>query len=187
MAAWQVRPPRLVTMAAAVFITGSQSGVVVSATSTSPGWKDESWCASVTTRTRPVAMRGADGAAGGEHRPLPFQREGFHFQRAAARGDGLRPRLDDVEVAVQAVLGPLDVHRPRAAGTVVVLDPDRVFGEPQHIVVGQAEALPVGSGVGTLRVGSRVRPGRVDHLHLLLAEPRRSTARWPCRKVGLWT
>ena len=42
MAAWQVRPPRLVTMAAAVFITGSQSGVVVSATSTSPGRKDES-------------------------------------------------------------------------------------------------------------------------------------------------
>jgi hypothetical protein len=37
MAAWQVRPPRLVTTAAAVFITGSQSGVVVSATSTSPG------------------------------------------------------------------------------------------------------------------------------------------------------
>ncbi len=35
--AWQVRPPRLVTIAAAVFITGSQSGVVVSATSTSPG------------------------------------------------------------------------------------------------------------------------------------------------------
>ena len=32
--AWQVRPPRLVTIAAAVFMTGSQSGVVVSATST---------------------------------------------------------------------------------------------------------------------------------------------------------
>ena len=36
MAAWQVRPPRLVTIPAAFFITGSQSGVVVSATSTSP-------------------------------------------------------------------------------------------------------------------------------------------------------
>ena len=39
MAAWQVRPPCSVTMAAAVFITGSQSGVVVRATSTSPGRK----------------------------------------------------------------------------------------------------------------------------------------------------
>ena len=37
IAAWQVRPPRSVTTAAAVFITGSQSGVVVSETSTSPG------------------------------------------------------------------------------------------------------------------------------------------------------
>jgi len=36
IAAWQVRPPRLVTMAAAVFITGSQSGVVESAMRTSP-------------------------------------------------------------------------------------------------------------------------------------------------------
>ena len=38
IAAWQVRPPRSVTIAAAFFITGSQSGVVMSATSTSPGW-----------------------------------------------------------------------------------------------------------------------------------------------------
>ena len=30
MAAWQVRPPRFVTIAAAVFMTGSQSGVVMS-------------------------------------------------------------------------------------------------------------------------------------------------------------
>jgi hypothetical protein len=37
IAAWQVRPPRLVTIAAARFMTGSQSGSVMSATSTSPG------------------------------------------------------------------------------------------------------------------------------------------------------
>ena len=36
MAAWQVRPPRLVTIAAAIFIVGSQSGSVLSVTSTSP-------------------------------------------------------------------------------------------------------------------------------------------------------
>ena len=36
IAAWQVRPPRLVTMALARFMTGSQSGSVMSATSTSP-------------------------------------------------------------------------------------------------------------------------------------------------------
>ncbi len=36
MAAWQVRPPRLVTIADALFMTGSQSGSVISATRTSP-------------------------------------------------------------------------------------------------------------------------------------------------------
>ena len=40
MAAWQVRPPRSVTIADERFITGSQSGVVVSATSTSPATKE---------------------------------------------------------------------------------------------------------------------------------------------------
>ena len=56
MAAWQVRPPWLVTIAAAVFITGSQSGVVASATSTSPGWKTVRSCASATMRTLPEAI-----------------------------------------------------------------------------------------------------------------------------------
>ena len=37
IAAWQVRPPRLVTIAEARFMIGSQSGSVMSATSTSPG------------------------------------------------------------------------------------------------------------------------------------------------------
>jgi hypothetical protein len=36
IAAWQVRPPRLVTMAEARFMIGSQSGSVMSVTSTSP-------------------------------------------------------------------------------------------------------------------------------------------------------
>ena len=39
IAAWHVRPPRSVTMAAARFITGSQSGSVMAATSTSPAAK----------------------------------------------------------------------------------------------------------------------------------------------------
>jgi hypothetical protein len=39
MAAWQVRPPLLVMMALAFFMIGSQSGSVMSVTSTSPCWK----------------------------------------------------------------------------------------------------------------------------------------------------
>jgi hypothetical protein len=37
IAAWQVRPPRLVTIAEARFMIGSHSGSVMSATNTSPG------------------------------------------------------------------------------------------------------------------------------------------------------
>ena len=58
IAAWQVRPPFSVMIAAARFIAGTKSGVVISATSTSPSaiW----WvCAgSATTRTRPAATPG---------------------------------------------------------------------------------------------------------------------------------
>jgi hypothetical protein len=56
MAAWQVRPPRFVTTAAAVFITVPQSGIVVSATSTSPGRNWPRCDASVTTRALPAAI-----------------------------------------------------------------------------------------------------------------------------------
>ena len=57
MAAWQVRPPRLVTMAAARFMTGSQSGSVMSATSTSPLCTRAISEASRTTRAVPAPMR----------------------------------------------------------------------------------------------------------------------------------
>ena len=56
MAAWQVRPPRFVTIAADRFITGSQSGSVISVTRTAPGW---TWSSSVidrTTRTVPTPI-----------------------------------------------------------------------------------------------------------------------------------
>ena len=56
IAAWQVRPPRFVTIAAAVFITGSQSGVVVSDTSTSPGWKSDRWATCSIRLTTPEAI-----------------------------------------------------------------------------------------------------------------------------------
>ena len=57
IAAWQVRPPRLVTMAAACFMTGSQSGSVMSVTSTSPGSTRAISLASMTSRTGPMPTR----------------------------------------------------------------------------------------------------------------------------------
>ena len=57
IAAWQVRPPRLVTIAAARFITGSQSGSVMSATSTSPACTRSICAADFTSRTSPCPIR----------------------------------------------------------------------------------------------------------------------------------
>ncbi len=57
IAAWQVRPPRLVTMAEARFMTGSQSGSVMSATSTSPVCTRAISRTSRITRAGPAPMR----------------------------------------------------------------------------------------------------------------------------------
>src|SRR5687768_18012930 len=56
IAAWHVRPPRFVTIAAAFFMIGSQSGSVLSVTSTSPGWNNRRSDAFGMTRTGPAAI-----------------------------------------------------------------------------------------------------------------------------------
>ena len=53
IAAWQVRPPRLVTIAEARFIIGSQSGSVMSVTSTSLDWISCIWSMSIIKRAVP--------------------------------------------------------------------------------------------------------------------------------------
>lgn len=57
IAAWQVRPPRFVTIALARFMIGSQSGSVMSATSTSPGWNCAIWSRLRSTRAGPAPIR----------------------------------------------------------------------------------------------------------------------------------
>ena len=56
IAAWQVRPPRLVTIAAARFMIGSQSGSVMSATNTSPGTNSCMVSTDCSTRTGPAPI-----------------------------------------------------------------------------------------------------------------------------------
>ena len=56
MAAWQVRPPRLVTIALASFMTGSQFGSVMSVTRTSPLRTLDIFDAFATRRTVPVPI-----------------------------------------------------------------------------------------------------------------------------------
>ena len=123
MAAWQVRPPRLVTTAAAIFITVPQSGMVVSATSTSPGWNWLSSDTSLMTRARPVATLPPTARPLTQGLALGAQPVFFDHAQRLARGHGFRPRLNDVELAVHAVLGPFDVHRRRLAGLAAVVRP----------------------------------------------------------------
>ena len=82
------------------------------------------------------------------------------------RGDRLGAGLDDVELSVDPVLGPLHVHRP----AVVLLDRTRVAGEFQNVLVGEAEASAVGLRGGD--VSRRVLRLALDedHLHGLVAE-----------------
>ena len=58
IAAWQVFPPRFVTIADAIFIAGTQSGVVISVTRTSPFWKVEMSLMFRITLTFPDFMPG---------------------------------------------------------------------------------------------------------------------------------
>ena len=122
IAAWQVRPPRLVTIAAARFITGSQSGSVMSVTSTSPSAdlihlrrgldQPHGPCPIFWPIARPLASTSDVDFEPVAAQPLPVLLLRFH---------GLRPRLQDVELAVDAVAAPFDVHRP----AVMPLDDQR--------------------------------------------------------------
>ncbi len=75
MAAWQVRPPRLVTMAEAIFITGSQFGSVMSVTSTSPFFTLDICAAPLTTRTAPVPILWPMARPLTSTRPFAFSRK----------------------------------------------------------------------------------------------------------------
>ena len=141
IAAWQVRPPRLVTMAAASFITGSQFGSVMSVTRMSPSFTRDIFEASATTRTVPLPILLPIARPVTSTRELPFSAIAL-LDVALARLHRLRPRLQDVELAVGAVLAPLDVHRP----AVVLLDRDRVARELEHVCIGQRETMPLGLG-----------------------------------------
>src|SRR3954451_20800853 len=101
IAAWQVRPPRFVTIAEARFMIGSQSGSVMSATSTSPSEKS---CISSTdfiTRTAPAPRADllADRPPLDDHLALLVEPEPLsHAGRP--RHHGLRTRLEDVDLPV---------------------------------------------------------------------------------------
>ena len=113
IAAWQVRPPRLVTMAEARFITGSQFGSVMSVTSTSPALTRSISEASLTMRTWPGADLLADGATVGEGLLYRFEAVLLHHVAGLLALHGFRTGLQDVELAVVAALAhSMSIGRP---------------------------------------------------------------------------
>ena len=144
MAAWQVRPPRLVTMAAARFMIGSQSGVVLSVTSTSPllefrhlrcGCDDvrPTGCRCGCQSRRPATSTG----------PLPLRLySSDHVGSPSVKPPFLAGPATD-RAAVGTVFRPLHVHRNRSSGSraEMLLDHYRIICESQHFRIAEAEAL----------------------------------------------
>ncbi len=122
--------------------------------------------------------RGADepGLAGRDllaHRPthrgdLAATSQGVRLQhgRLALRRDGLGSGLDDVELAVDPVLGPLDVH----GSPVVVLDREGAARELEHVLVAQAVVDAIVLGRRNIARGLLVPVLGEDHLDRLVAD-----------------
>ena len=148
IAAWQVRPPRLVTMAAAFFITGSQSGSVLSVTSTSPGLKLADLVDVGDHAARAPGRSVAHALAGGQHFAPVLQVIRFQDVAILECLHRLGACLHDVDFAGLAVLGPFDVHRakPVVLAAVVFLDLAAPAGELQHVVVAHREPRAVALG-----------------------------------------
>ncbi len=135
MAAWQVRPPRFVTIAEARFITGSQSGSVMSATSTSPALHARHFLRVLDDSRMARADPLADAASGGQHLGARFQRIA-QYRAPGAALHRLRTRLQDVDLSVAAILAPLDVH----GSAVMFLDDERLLRKLGDVRLAQAKS-----------------------------------------------
>jgi hypothetical protein len=74
MAAWEVRPPRSVTMPAAIFMIGSQSGSVLSVTRISPFSNRAKSLGLAITRARPTAIPSPTARPWASVSPRPVSR-----------------------------------------------------------------------------------------------------------------
>ncbi len=99
-----------------------------------------------------------DRAAGREHCTFALEPEALLGFDARLRLHRFRTRLQDVDAAVEAVLAPLDVHRP----AVVLLDQHRVAGEFEHVGISQREAMALGVGDVDSTHRAADRAGRIE-------------------------
>ncbi len=81
-----------------------------------------------------------DGTAFDQYLAGLLEQIAFHDVGRSTALHRFRARLDDVQLAVVTVLGPLDVHR----ALVVLLDNHRLFGQLGHFGIAQAETRAIG-------------------------------------------
>ena len=108
-----------------------------------------------------------DGTTFNQHSALLFQQVTLHDVGAAAALNGFWTGLNDIELAVVAVFGPLDVHRT----TVVLLDNDGLLGQIHHFFLGQTEAAALSQiNVDSLDRTTGLGFVAVDHLDRFAAQ-----------------
>ena len=184
IAAWQVRPPRLVTIALARFMIGSQSGSVMSATSTSPSWKSRIWSADLRIRTAPAPafcpIARPSTRTSAALPPFTLYRCRLAPLRRDCTVSGRACRMYSFPSI--AVLAPLDVHRP----AVVLLDRDRQPGQLLDLLVGQREPHPLRRvHIDELRRLAHVRVVGEHHLGGLATHAPLQHRRGPGRQTRL--
>ena len=149
-------------------MTGSQSGSVMSATSTSPGLYARHLPGVAHYARRACADSLADAPAGREDRRAFLEREALDRASAAAL-DRLGPRLQDEDLAARAVFAPFDVHR----AAVMLLDDERLARERNYVLASSSRRSAHACAAGTCDGGatrSLAPAARVDHLDRLAAE-----------------
>ncbi len=188
MAAWQVRPPRLVTIAAAFFMIGSQSGSVLSVTRTSPGLELPQILDALDDAHRArgdlladAAARDEDGTAAalevvGLDAPSPGLRDWTVSGRACTmKSSPVRPSL-----AHSMSIG----RRLAALFRVVLLDQAGPAGELENVVVGRWQSAPVARRDRDI-LHHLAAADVVDELELLVAETLLQNRPKACLQRGL--
>ncbi len=119
-----------------------------------------------------------DGTAFDQHLAGLLEQIAFHDVGRRTALYRFRTCLDDVQLAVVTVLGPLDVHR----ALVVLLDDHRLFGQFGHFGIAQTETCTIGRlDVDHLDRTTGLGFFAVNHLDRLAAQiatqDRRATSR----------
>ena len=118
-----------------------------------------------TTRATPLPIFWPIARPSAMTSPRCDERVALDLGGVAARLHRFRPRLHDEQLAADAVLRPLDVHR----AAVVLLDHQRLLRQLMHVGIADRERV---AQLGRRFLGAHALAGlvRIHHAHLLGAE-----------------